>query len=253
MLADCNSGAGINYPTWSYDTDSGICVGYATITPTRLTSAPTDRLIAGPHTPCLGCLSLPDTPMTWALPSSTPLQRHSGVSNKRSEVGRAAIPMVTMLGQIRFSGSLPIKLQLPLGLLSLPSPQFRRQVMTDTCTCVTAPHFCLYMVQSKLSLSSQHMLGSTQHSIHHNSSQVSLLLQDQYATEDSLYTKALQIAALESLTNALDYGSIPTGTTTHVQLPYANSPPNKPLPGSSWLPLSATAPLTQHNSVYMDR
>ena len=96
------------------------------------------------------------------------------------------------------------------------------------------------------------MLGRTRQSLHHKSSLVSLL-QDEYATEDPLYTKALQIAALESLTNALDYGSIPTGTTTHMQLPYANSPPNKPLLGSSWLPLSAMAPQTQHNSAYMDR
>ena len=138
VLADCNSAAGTDYPTWSHNTDFDICVGYATITQrltnTTDTSAPTDQFIAGPHTPCLGCPTLPDTPMTWKVTSSTPLQRHSGVSNKRSEVGRAAIPMVMMLRQTRFGGSLPTKLDPPLGLLSLPSPQFRRQVMTDKCT-----------------------------------------------------------------------------------------------------------------------
>ena len=95
------------------------------------------------------------------------------------------------------------------------------------------------------------MLFRTKHLLHHKSSLASFVLQDEHATDASLHTKALQIAALESLTNALDYGSIPTGsTTTHMQLPYADSPPNEPLSGSSWLPLSAS---TQHNSAYMDR
>lgn len=127
----------------------------------------------------------------------------------------------------------------------------------DECTCVrltlpVAEHCPICRAtQSKLSLNSQHMLCSTQHSLHHNSSLYALVLQDEHATEASLYTKALQIAALESLTNALDYGSITTAT--HTQLPYADNTPNKPLLESSCLPLSAAAPPTQHNSAYMHR
>ena len=98
------------------------------------------------------------------------------------------------------------------------------------------------------------MLCRTQHLLHRNFSLVSLVLQDEHATEDSLYTKALQIAALESLSNALDYGNMPTGSTpTHTHLPYANSLPNQPLPGSSWLPLPAAALPIQHSPAYVDR
>lgn len=77
---------------------------------------------------------------------------------------------------------------------------------------------------------------------------VSLALQDGSATEGSLYTKALQIAALESLANALDYSSL--GSTVS-QLPYTNSPPI--LPEFSWMPQSADMPPAQHSSAYVER
>ncbi|KAL3139659.1 hypothetical protein ABBQ38_003975 [Trebouxia sp. C0009 RCD-2024] len=73
-------------------------------------------------------------------------------------------------------------------------------------------------------------------------------LQDGFATEKTLYTKALQIAALESLANALDYSSL--GSTVS-QLPHTSSPST--LPQFSWLPQSADMPPTQQTPVHFER
>ena len=82
-----------------------------------------------------------------------------------------------------------------------------------------------------------------------------MVLQNRCTTEDSLYTKVLQIAALESLTDALDYGRLPTGSTAsqHMQLPYTNIASNQFFPGSSWLPLSAEAPPVCPSSAHTER
>lgn len=78
--------------------------------------------------------------------------------------------------------------------------------------------------------------------------------QDTCATADALYTKALQIAALESLTNALDYGQLPTGKVTsqhvHSERPFN---PQQPFGGPGCSPQSLDVSSDQQASAYTER
>ena len=80
------------------------------------------------------------------------------------------------------------------------------------------------------------------------------MLQDTHAADDALYTKALQIAALESLTNALDYGKLPMGNVTsqHVHSGHSLNL-QQPFGSHSSVLQSLDIPLDQQAIAYTDR